>query len=200
MEKWKYCSLAVVGVILATSLTFLFTRKPHERVLDLVSPLVEVATASPFVLASTASAIPSASPSAVGASVEMVSATSSASLAIPSGVVTLKLSPTKVIPTPSPAASKEINEYIDRFSSQFGIDPNVLRYVAICESGFRSNATNGKYAGLFQFDTTTWSNIRKEIGENPDERLRLSAEEAVQTAAYAISKGKERLWPNCIPQ
>jgi hypothetical protein len=110
--------------------------------------------------------------------------------------------PTKTptpIPTPSPVSSEEVNGFIERFAGQYGVDPNVIRYIAICESGFRSNAEKAGYVGLFQFGPITWKNIRAEIGENIDPTLRYSAEESVQTAAYALSKGKEKIWPNCIP-
>gem|GEM_PF-1365396 len=109
------------------------------------------------------------------------------------------MAPNKIIVTPSPATSEEVNGYIERFSSQFAVDPDVLRYVAICESGFRSNAVNGPYVGLYQFGSVTWKNIRKEIGENSDPDLRFEAKDSVQTAAYAISKGKGGMWPNCMP-
>ena len=65
-----------------------------------------------------------------------------------------------------------------------------MRCVAICESGFRSNAVNGPYKGLYQFGPFTWRNIRIEIGEDPDPDLRFSAEESAQTAAYAVLQGK----------
>ena len=77
--------------------------------------------------------------------------------------------------------------------------PNVMRHLAICESGFRADAVNGPYVGLFQFGPTTWQNIRAEIGENPDPDLRADAEEAIQTAAYALARGKLGIWPNCQP-
>ena len=79
------------------------------------------------------------------------------------------------------------------------MDPNIVRYIAICESGFRSNAKNGPYIGLFQFGEVTWKNIREEFGEDINTDLRYSAEESVQTAAYAISQGKTGIWPNCQP-
>lgn len=101
--------------------------------------------------------------------------------------------------TPSSVTSSEVNSFIDRFSAQYGVDPNVLRYIAICESGFKSNAKNGPYIGLYQFGEITWENIRREFGEDINPNLRYSAEESVQTAAYAISKGKIGIWPNCQP-
>jgi hypothetical protein len=108
----------------------------------------------------------------------------------------------KATPTPVPQpqfTSQQINEFIDRFASQYGVSPHVLRYIALCESGFRPGAKNYIYAGLFQFGPITWKNLRLEIGEDTDVNLRYNAEEAVQTAAYAISIGDGRIWPHCYP-
>jgi Soluble lytic murein transglycosylase and related regulatory proteins (some contain LysM/invasin domains) len=95
--------------------------------------------------------------------------------------------------------SAEINDFIDRFAGQYGVDPNVLRRVATCESGFNPMATNGTYAGLYQFSASTWASYRNQIGENSSADLRYDAEESVQTAAYVISVGKGFIWPNCMP-
>ncbi len=113
-------------------------------------------------------------------------------------------------PTPSPSAtpkpipqplfsSEQIYGFTDRFASQYSVDANILRHIALCESGFNQSATNGPYLGLYQFGAITWSNFRKALGEDPDTALRLNAEEAVQTAAYALSLGKLHIWPNCQP-
>ena len=114
-----------------------------------------------------------------------------------------KPTPTKT-PTPTPVpqptvSSQQIYELINRFAGQYGVSPDVMRYIALCESGFNPAAKNSIYAGLYQFGVTTWKNLRVEIGEETDPNLRLNAEEAIQTAAYAISKGKTGLWPNCYP-
>ena len=108
--------------------------------------------------------------------------------------------------TPPPAGgqqptftSEQIYGFTERFGAQYSVDPNVLRHIALCESGFKSNATNGAYFGLYQFGSITWTNYRKLLGEDPDPNLRLNAEEAVQTAAYALSLGKSHIWPNCAP-
>ena len=103
-------------------------------------------------------------------------------------------------PIPQPTfTSQQINEFIDKFSGQYGVDPNVMRHIALCESGFNPAAKNYIYRGLYQFGPVTWQNIRKEMGEDANTNLRLNAEEEVQTAAYAISKGKIKIWPNCQP-
>jgi hypothetical protein len=109
--------------------------------------------------------------------------------------------PTKVpkLPRPTPAPSMEVYGMIERFSAQYSVDPNVMRHLAICESGFNSSAVNGAYIGLYQFGPVTWKNLRKEIGEDTNTNLRFSAEESTQTAAYALSLGKKGIWPNCAP-
>lgn len=122
--------------------------------------------------------------------------------ASPSATITATPSATpteKIVPTPTASMSQEVSGFVDRFSAQYGVDPNVIRYVAICESGFKSNAKNGPYIGLFQFGEITWINMRNEMDEDPSPDLRYSAEESVQTAAYAIAKGKGKIWPNCFP-
>jgi len=107
-------------------------------------------------------------------------------------------------PTPIPVpkyTSEQVHGFVERFAGQYGVDPNVLRALAICETDFNPEAIspNGFYYGLFQFGSTTWQNLRKEMGENSDPNLRLDAEEAAQTAAYAVSKGKRGMWPECNP-
>lgn len=120
----------------------------------------------------------------------------------PSPTPTPTLVPTqtpKSLPTPTPVPPAEINAQIDRFSGQYAVDPNVMRHIAICESGFNPLAVNGPYAGLYQFGKITWKNLREEIGEDTKADLRFSAEESAQTAAYALAIGKRGIWPNCAP-
>lgn len=107
-------------------------------------------------------------------------------------------------PTPSPVLQpvfslEEIHGFIERFSGQYGVDPNVMRHLAVCESGFDPSAVSLSYVGLFQFGPNTWIKYRKMMGEDTDIDLRANAEEAVQTASYAYSLGHERIWPNCAP-
>jgi hypothetical protein len=120
---------------------------------------------------------------------------------------TLKLKPTPTaIPTPTPTpiiqpppSSEQINSYIERFAGQYGVDPNVLRSIAVCESGFDPLATNLVYAGLYQFTPTTWTKYRQLLGEDTNPDLRFNAEEAVQTAAFVLSLGQTFIWPSCVP-
>lgn len=105
-----------------------------------------------------------------------------------------------VTPVPVPQhTSQQVSELIERFSGQYAVDPNVMRAIAICETSFNYQAINGPYWGLYQFGPTTWENLRKQMGEDPNTDLRLNPEEAAQTAAYAVSQGKRGIWPNCNP-
>jgi hypothetical protein len=89
--------------------------------------------------------------------------------------------------------------FIESFAGQYAVSPHILRHIATCESGFNPSAIQGKYVGLFQFAANTWKNYRLKIGEDPDPDLRFNAEEAVQTAAFALSRGNTGIWPNCAP-
>ncbi len=105
-------------------------------------------------------------------------------------------------PTPEPlplVSSEEIHGFIERFAAQYAVDPNILRHIAVCESGFNPLSYNVGYAGLYQFGPITWANFRRQMGESTNPDLRFNAEEAVQTAAYALSVGRGGIWPNCIP-
>lgn len=108
-------------------------------------------------------------------------------------------SPKPTVLLPPPTSSQEINGFIDRFAAYYGVNPHVLRHLAICESGFASNARNSAYAGLYQFGPVTWKNNRLKMGEDPNLALRYNAEEATQTAAYMLSLGRIGVWPNCQP-
>ena len=103
------------------------------------------------------------------------------------------------ISTATPIPPEVVSAFVDRFAAQYSVDVNVMRHVALCESGFNPNAINGPYVGLYQFGAVTWKNLRAEMGEDTNIDLRLSAEEAAQTAAYAISLNKRGIWPNCNP-
>ncbi len=88
---------------------------------------------------------------------------------------------------------------IEKYSREKGVDPNKIRHIAICESGFNPAAKNYIYGGLFQFAPATWKSYRKLMGENPEPYLMFDAQEAVKTAVYLVAAGKTYLWPNCIP-
>jgi len=111
-----------------------------------------------------------------------------------------------LLPSPIPTvlsfprySQEEIHGFIDRFSDQYEVDPNVLRHIATCESGFNASSVNGPYVGLFQFGNSSWVNNRNLMGEDTNLDLRFNAEESVQTAAFIVSKGIKHIWPNCYP-
>lgn len=122
---------------------------------------------------------------------------------IPTPTPTLEPKPTKIpMPTPKPQAkysSEEIYNMINQYAGEKGVNPNVIRHIAICETGFRPEARNGIYAGLFQYDAPTWSSFRKIMGADADPDLRYDAREAIKTTVYLVSLGKQYLWPNCHP-
>ena len=115
------------------------------------------------------------------------------------------LTPTPTLaPTPTPLfvqkfTPQEIHGFIERFSAQYNVDPNILRHIAICESGFNPSAVNFSYAGLYQFASVTWKKYRLEMGEETNPNLRFNAEEAVQTAAFVLSTNRAYIWPSCVP-
>jgi len=193
MEKQsKYFVWGALSVLVPL-LLYAFAPRPKTKVLS--ESIIESPSVSPKPLAQ--------------AETETTTLPPVISEAIPSGVegptaspsATLTPTPTKVPkpPRPTSAPSMEVNALIERFSAQYSVDPNVMRHLAICESGFNSSAINGAYVGLFQFGTVTWKNLRKEIGEDTNINLRFSAEESAQTAAYALALGERGIWPNCAP-
>lgn len=112
--------------------------------------------------------------------------------------------PTK-IPTPTSVpqpifTSEQIYHLIDQYAGQYHVDPNVLRRIAVCETGFNPKSTNHIYAGLFQYDAPTWKSFRKLQGLDQDPNLRFNAEEAIRTTAYLLSQNRAYLWPNCAPR
>jgi hypothetical protein len=140
---------------------------------------------------------------------------SSAPAPSPTATPTLTPSPSPTLTnTPAPSAtftptptsvlqpsynSEQINAFIERFAAQYSVDSNVLRHIAVCESGFNPTAVKLSYAGLYQFSPSTWATYRNLMGEDAEPDLRFNAEEAVQTAAYVISIGKTHIWPSCTP-
>lgn len=122
---------------------------------------------------------------------------------IPSSTPTPKPKPTKVpTPTVKPVTkytSEQIYGFTNEFGGKYGVNSDVIRHIAICESGFNPAAKNHMYAGMFQFDAATWKSFRKMMNKNPDPDLRFEAKEAVETVAFMLSIHREALWPNCIP-
>ena len=110
--------------------------------------------------------------------------------------------PTKIpIPT-SKLTSAQIYEMTNIYGNKYRVDPNILRHIAICESGFNPLADNGQYAGMYQYSISTWQSYRKAMQLNPDPILRFDPEEAIKTTAYILSlyPNTQNNWPNCHPK
>jgi hypothetical protein len=103
-------------------------------------------------------------------------------------------------PTPSPTpitAPGILENWFNQYAGQYGVDSQLLKRIAYCESEFNQTAVNGIYVGIFQFNEDIWIRYRQELGHDPNLDLRLDANESIKTAAYLISKGKLFFWPNC---
>lgn len=119
----------------------------------------------------------------------------------PTPTMTPTPTPTE-IPTPTPTplpvlAPSDIDSLFSRFAGEYSVDQDLLKRIARCESGFNSNAENGDYVGMFQFATSSWTGTRGDMNMDPNPDLRRSAEEAIKTAAFKISRGGVGAWPSC---
>jgi hypothetical protein len=100
-------------------------------------------------------------------------------------------------PTPVPILSNDLETLFGKYSSTYNTDKELLRKIAFCESKFNPNASNGPYAGLYQFTEGSWIVTRRRMGLDTNPTLRLNPEEAIKTAAFKISKDGPHAWPNC---
>ena len=102
-------------------------------------------------------------------------------------------------PTPTPAAVPvtDLESVFTKYSGQYSVSKDLLEKIAQCESGKRADAAYLSYLGMFQFGPDTWRSVRTEMNLDPNPDLRTNAEEAIKTAAYMISKGRQGAWPNC---
>lgn len=93
-------------------------------------------------------------------------------------------------PIEATAAATTTNLVIFEAAGEFGLDPDYLLSVAICESGLNPTAYNpAGYHGLFQFDQTTWAAYGYGSIYDPAAQAR--------TAARLIAAGQSSRWPNC---
>ena len=94
------------------------------------------------------------------------------------------------VQTASAAPPGSIEEVIGAAAVEFGLDPDYLVSVAMCESGLNPSAYNGAgYHGLFQFDEQTWGAYGYGSIWDPSAQSR--------TAARLIAAGEGSRWPNC---
>lgn len=180
---------AIIAVTICVFTVTKILSKPKDNILgesvEMISPSV------------------SAEPSPTENVVEVESASLSASLVSTASATQAAKPKPKALPTPKPQPEfkqEDLYNFTEKYGQQYGVDPNVLRHIAICESGFTTGATNGKYAGMYQFDEQTWIKYRGQMTLDTDTDLRWHGEEAIRTAAFTLSKRGGNLWPNCYPK
>ncbi len=103
-------------------------------------------------------------------------------------------SPSPVVKIPSPA---ELDSFFAKYSAEYGVDEGLLRQIAVCESGYNTQAVNEPYGGLYQFTASAWRKSRQAMGLDCNPQLRFDAEEAIKTAAFKIVHEGTAAWPNC---
>ncbi len=104
--------------------------------------------------------------------------------------------PRQPLPTFSPIKTigdwteEEIIATIGAAAIEFGLSPDYLESVAMCESTFNPLAFHSYgYHGLFQFDLVTWSEFGYGYIYEPEAQAR--------TAAMLLARGEHSRWPNC---
>lgn len=97
----------------------------------------------------------------------------------------------------TPTVPSDITRLIEKYAGEYGVNKDMMIHIAKCESGFRSNAVNGPYAGIYQFVATTWISNRRAMGLDENPQLRFNAEESVRTAAFKMSRDGFGAWPVC---
>src|ERR1700722_9281579 len=113
-----------------------------------------------------------------------------------------------VTPTPTPTVTvspqptvqddpANLEALFSEYSAQYNVSEDELKKIAECESGENTNSNTGTYAGMYQFLSSTWESERAAMGLDPDPNLRMDPGDAIQTAAFMISRGGENAWPNC---
>lgn len=96
-----------------------------------------------------------------------------------------------------PQFGGSVADVIVRYANQFKVNPSIMLSIASCESGLRPNAANGPYAGIFQFNSSTWISNRRAMGLPTDPALRNNPEEAAKTAAFKMARDGFGAWPAC---
>ncbi len=95
-------------------------------------------------------------------------------------------------------APGEVENMINGYAAQYGVDPNLMKSIAKCESRFNANAVNGSHAGMYQFKDTTWVSTRRAMGLDTNPELRFDAQEATKTAAFKLAHGGKQAWAQCL--
>lgn len=116
---------------------------------------------------------------------------------LPTALPTAIPTPTAA-PAPVTAGPADLEGMFTQYGAQYGVDKEILKKIAKCESGFNPTSNNsGMYLGMFQFAASTWSANRNRMGLDPNPDLRTNAEESIRTAAYMIGKAGTGPWPHC---
>jgi len=99
--------------------------------------------------------------------------------------------------TKPPITPVELESLFDKYCGEYGLNKEMMKKIANCESHFNSQAVNGPYMGMYQFLASTWQSNRRAMGLDPDPNLRFNAEESIKTTAYKISRDGAGAWPVC---
>lgn len=120
----------------------------------------------------------------------------------PTQAPTITPTPTQT-PSPTPyfvqPAPGELEGLFQKYADEYHVDRELMKRIAACESSFNTQADTGKYAGMFQFAEQTWVSTRIQMGLDSNPEIRKNAEEAIRTAAYMVSLGRQGAWANCLP-
>jgi soluble lytic murein transglycosylase-like protein len=111
--------------------------------------------------------------------------------------------PQQTAPAPTAAPivriypESQYEAWFEQYGSQFGVEPELLKKIAYCESHYNPGAKNGPYGGMYQYLDSTWQATRNLMGLDPDPNLRYDAEQSIMTSAFKIKAGGIRAWPVC---
>src|SRR3989338_6982295 len=102
-----------------------------------------------------------------------------------------------VTPTPNRISAGDLEAFFSKYAEKESVDRDLLKKIAVCESGFNPAARNGIYGGLFPFSENSWQSLRRIMNLDTNPALRFNAEEAIKTAAYKLALNGRAAWPNC---
>lgn len=105
---------------------------------------------------------------------------------------------TTIPASPTLIPSNQFESYFDEFSAHYNVNKELLKKIALCESGLNPGSVNGEYGGMYQFTIETWRATRNQMGADANPDLRFDASESIKTAAYKISNKGENAWVNCL--
>ena len=98
------------------------------------------------------------------------------------------------------AVSSDNYSLVTKWANHYGIDPAWMHRVVKCESGYRSDAVNGKYwaggstpTGIAQFLASTYIANAKRIGL-PAQDDRMNPDRSLQVMAWMFSIGQWTQW------